>query len=77
MTTETLQQAKKLEEDIRFLKKQKEKFELIHADELYIGNKIVTFYTLLPQEICCKVKNLILDSIQDSINRKTKQLEQL
>lgn len=75
MTIEILQQAKKLEEEIRILKKQKENLESIHADELYYGSQLRHCYTLLPQEICCKVKNLILDSIQEGINRKTKQLK--
>lgn len=77
MTIETLQQANKLDNEIRNLRKQKENLEKIHADELYYGSQLHHYYTLLPQEICCKVKNLILESIQDSINRKTKQLEEL
>lgn len=77
MTIETLQQANKLNNEIRNLRKQKENLEKIHADELYYGSQLHHYYTLLPQEICCKVKNLILESIQDSINKKTKQLEEL
>lgn len=77
MTIEILQQANKLNDELRKLKKQKEDLEKVHADELYYGSQIHHYYTLLPQEICCKVKNLILESLQDNINRKTKQLEEL
>ena len=76
MTIETLQQAKKLEEEIRNFKAKKERLESIHADDLYIGNQ-TTYYILLPQEICVKIKSLVLDSLQENINRKTKQLEKL
>lgn len=77
MTQDILNQAKELQEEINFLKKQKANLENSHADELYYGSKVEGFYTLLPREICCKVKNIILDNLQEQINKKQKQFEAL
>lgn len=77
MTEEILKQANKLNDDIRVLKKQIKSLSLIHADELYYGCKVQNVYTLVPREICCKIKNLILDELNEQLNRKQNQLYSL
>ena len=77
MTQETLKQANKLNADINILKKKKETLEPIPSNDLYYGSKVNGFYTPLPREICYKIKQLILENLQEQINRRTKQLEEL
>lgn len=77
MTQEALKQANTLNAEINALRKQIATLEPIASNDLYYGSKVNGFYTSLPKEICYKIKNLILENLQEQINRKTKQLEAL
>jgi len=74
MTQETLKQANTLNEEIKGLKAQKRVIEVTSDTEF---SKVNGLYSSISQETCLKIKNIILDNLQEQINRKTKQLEAL